>query len=114
MRWMGEINMALRKRLRAWVRYFWVTRYERQGKTQDSMAYDMDISAATLSNAMSASRTIGLDVFVAVHQTFHVTADQLIHTDPPAFDAPPGHGATLLPSPASGSAQPRRRARRGA
>jgi plasmid maintenance system antidote protein VapI len=48
-----------------------------------AMAKRMGLSGPTVTNAINHQSGIGLDYLVALHRTFHVSADVLIADDPP-------------------------------
>ena len=75
-----DIDVELRQRLAAWTRYL----MRLHGiPSLRKMADRMGLAGPTVTNAVNKKAGIGLDYLVALHRTFHVSADVLIDTDPP-------------------------------
>jgi transcriptional regulator with XRE-family HTH domain len=76
-------DIALRQRLRLWLLHF-EKKYAHQYPRRKDLAEAMKIAAPTLSQVSKEARGIGLEILVRMHRTFHVSADVLLDTDPPA------------------------------
>jgi hypothetical protein len=74
-----DIDPELRRRLAAWTRYL-MALHEIPSLRQ--MARRMGLAGPTVTNAVNHETGIGLDYLVALHRTFHVSADVLLDTDP--------------------------------
>lgn len=76
----GKVDDELRVRLAEWTRYL----MKKHGiPSKRAMARRMDVSGPTVTNAINKKAGIGLDYLVALHRTFHESADVLLDTDPP-------------------------------
>lgn len=76
-------DLELRTRLASWLRHF-----ERKFNVPNhaDMARMLGVSTVTVHNILKAQnpRTVGLDVLVRMHRTFHESLDTMVETDPPA------------------------------
>jgi hypothetical protein len=77
-----DVDAALRRRLAAWTRYLM---WKHGIPSKRAMARRMGIAGPTVTNAINHESGIGLDYLVALHRTFHESADVLLDTDPPAI-----------------------------
>jgi transcriptional regulator with XRE-family HTH domain len=77
-----DIDPVLRQRLAAWTRYLMQLH---EVPSLRKMAERMGKSGPTVTNAVNKKAGIGLDYLVALHRTFHVSADVLLDTDPPTI-----------------------------
>lgn len=76
-----DIDPALRKRLAAWTRYLMALHHI---PSKRQMADRMGLSGPTVTNVINHEAAVGLDYLVALHTTFHRSADELLDTNPPA------------------------------
>lgn len=75
-----DVDPVVRRRLAAWTRYL----MDLHGVPSiRRMAERMDMAGPTVTNALNRQTGIGLDYLIALHRTFHVSADVLLDTDPP-------------------------------
>jgi hypothetical protein len=75
-----DIDPIVRRRLAAWTRYFMK---KHRVPSLRKMADRMDLAGPTVTNAVNHETGIGLDYLIALHRTFHESADVLLDTDPP-------------------------------
>jgi antitoxin component HigA of HigAB toxin-antitoxin module len=77
-----DIDPELRERLAAWTRYLMQLH---EIPSLRKMAERMGMAGPTVTNAVNKKAGIGLDYLVALHRTFHVSADVLLDTNPPVI-----------------------------
>jgi hypothetical protein len=77
-----DIDPVLRQRLAAWTRYLMALH---EVPSLRKMAERMGMAGPTVTNAVNKRTGIGLDYLVALHRTFHMSADVLLDTDPPVI-----------------------------
>jgi antitoxin component HigA of HigAB toxin-antitoxin module len=75
-----DIDPEIRVRLAAWTKYL-MEKHKIPSIRQ--MAKRMGMAGPTVTNALNLQSGIGLDYVVALHRTFHESADVLLDTDPP-------------------------------
>lgn len=80
-----DIDPVIRKRLAAWTRHLMEIH---EIPSLRKMAARMGLAGPTVTNAVNHETGLGLDYLVALHRTFHVSADVLLDTDPPAKPRP--------------------------
>lgn len=104
------IDMAVRSRIQAWLRYY-ADKYAHQYETQKDLAAAIGLSAPAVNMILSGRRTAGFDVAIKMHRKLHVSLDTLIDTDPPTE-----RSGERTPNPATASptrAGPGRRLKTG-
>ena len=89
-----DIDPELRIRIAGWTKHL-MTLHGIPSIRQ--MAKRMKKAGPTVTNALNLQSGIGLDYVVALHRTFHVSADGLLDTDPPK--PPPTSVAPAGPHP---------------
>lgn len=78
-----DIDRELRRRLAAWTVFL----MKKHGiRSKRKMAERMKMAGPTITNAINYGAGIGLDYLVALHRTFHESADALLDSDPPSDD----------------------------
>ncbi len=80
-----DIDPVLRQRLAAWTHYFM---WKHKIPSKRRMAKRMHLAGPTVTNALNYGTGIGLDYLVALHRTFHESADVLLDSDPPPMRDP--------------------------
>lgn len=75
-----DIDPELRVRIAEWTKHL-MTLHGITSKR--AMGRRMGKAGPTVTNALNLKAGIGLDYVVALHRTFHVSADVLLDTDPP-------------------------------
>lgn len=75
-----DVNLDLRRRLADWTVYLM---RKHEVESLRAMGRRMGLSGPTVTNAVNKKEGIGLDYLVALHETFHVSADVLLDDDPP-------------------------------
>jgi transcriptional regulator with XRE-family HTH domain len=75
-----DVDAELRRRLAAWTLYL---KHKHEIPSLRRMAKKMGMSGPTITNAVNHQSGIGLDYLVALHRSFHVSADVLLDDDPP-------------------------------
>ena len=102
----GGVDPALRERLAAWTEHL----MRLHGiESKRAMGRRMGVSGPTVTNALNRKSGLGLDFLVALHRTFHMSADVLLDTDPPS-GSPRSQGENQSPTPRGGASRERRSA----
>ena len=81
-----DINLEIRARLAAWLRYFKHT----WDVTNEELAAKLELAEPTVTNAMNGTRNAGFDVFIKMVENGNVRPDELFYRDPPQIAEPPG------------------------
>jgi transcriptional regulator with XRE-family HTH domain len=106
----GGVDMDVRKRISAWMRYYWRERAGRPGyERQEDYAEKLGISDSTLSLYMSGKRTPGLDTVIKMHRVLGISLDMLIDVDPDDEKERSGERTPNPEQASPGTAHPGRR-----
>lgn len=98
-----DIDLEVRGRLRAWLRWL----KDSRDLTNEKTAETLHLSEPTVTNILNGRRTAGLDVFLHLHRFASVRLDELVYGWPPAIPGKPN------PFVAPSSAQPAGQRRAG-
>lgn len=75
-----DVDLDIRRRLSDWTVYLM---HKHSIPSLRRMADRMGLAGPTVTNAVNKREGIGLDYLVALHRSFHVSADVLLEDDPP-------------------------------
>lgn len=80
-----DVDPEIRQRLARWTLHLMK---KHEIRSLRGMAKRMGMAGPTITNAVNYQAGIGLDYLVALHRTFHESADVLLDSDPPETDKP--------------------------
>jgi transcriptional regulator with XRE-family HTH domain len=79
-------DIETRQRIAAWARHMMEVHSIASG---NELARRLGLSSPTIALVLSGDRTAGLDFLVKLHRVFHISADALLDSDPPAVQERP-------------------------